>query len=225
MKNFSGGFQVRFMCSPQTLRCGASPMKHLTSFGADGARARNGARRSFLAAVFVAVASHAASAQTAITLEQALAEAAARNARLPFSAMDVAAAERQARAARGALLPRLSVEGAFQIAPPSFGYGTGGSSSTAGQERLQLRGRQTLYDGDALRSQVSVADAQLRSSRAGFRVLQKDLDLEVRTRFSELLKAQDDVASREQGLERLRSYLDTVRLRKAGGEGLESDLL
>ncbi|HEX9578432.1 MAG TPA: TolC family protein [Myxococcales bacterium] len=196
-------------------------MRYLTLSGAEGAWARRG----FLAAVFVAAASPAAFAQTPVMLEQALAEAAARNARLPFSAMDVAAAEQQARAARGGLLPRLSVEGAFQVAPPSFGYGTGGSSSTAGQEKLQLVGRQMLYDGGALRSQVSAADAQLRSSRAGFRVAQKDLDLEVRTRFSELIKAQEDVASRDQGLERLRSYLETVRLRKASGEGLQSDLL
>src|SRR5260370_8896846 len=133
VKTFAGGFQVRFMSSAKPLLCGASPMKHLTSFGADGARARNGARRSFLAAVFVAVASHAASAQTAITLEQALAEAAARNARLPFSAMDVAAAERQAPAARGAPLPRLSVQGAFQISPPTFAYAPPGAPPPAGQ--------------------------------------------------------------------------------------------
>jgi len=173
----------------------------------------------------LAILSRGARAEPPLTLEQALAEAAARNARLPVSEMDVAASQQQLVAARGARLPRLSVESSLQVSPPDFGYGTGGISSLAGEERLQIVGRQTLHDGGALRAGVSGAESQVRSSRAAFRVAQKDLELEVRTRFSELLKSQDDLASREQGLDRLRSYLATIRQRRAAGEGLQADLL
>jgi outer membrane protein TolC len=124
-------------------------VRYLTLSGAEGARARRG----FLAVVFVAAASPAAVAQTPVTLEQALAEAAARNARLPFSAMEVAAAEQQARAARGGLLPRLSVEGAFQVAPPSFGYGTGGSSAT-GQAEVMRDGKYLPLTAEVVREQL-----------------------------------------------------------------------
>jgi outer membrane protein len=161
----------------------------------------------------------------ALTLEQALSAAAARNARLPVAQSDVAFAQEQARSARGARLPRLSAEAAFQVSPPGFGYGPGGASSVAGEERLQLVGRETVYDGGALRAQLAGADAQIRSSSAAYRVTEKDLELDVRTRFSELVKAQDDVALQQQGLERLQGYLVTVRERQAAGEGLESDLL
>ena len=164
-------------------------------------------------------------AEAPLTLERALAEASAHNARLPVAEMEVAVSEQQARAARGGRLPRFSVESDFQVAPPGFGYGSGGAASIAGEERLQLVGKETLYDGGALRAQVAAADAQIRSSLAGFRVAGKDLELEVRTRFSELVKAQDDVAAQEQALERLQGYLATIRARQAAGEGLESDLL
>src|SRR5207245_11499598 len=63
------------------------------------------------------------------------------------------------------------------------------------------------------------------SASRAFRVGQKELELAVRTRFSVLLTAQDDPASREQGGERLRSYLAIIRQRKAAGEGLQADLL
>src|SRR2546426_10686163 len=86
-----------------------------------------------------------ARADPPLTLEQALGEAAARNARLPVAEMDVAASQQQVVAARGALLPRLSVESSLQVAPPGLSYGTGGASSPAGEERLQIVGRGTPH--------------------------------------------------------------------------------
>ncbi len=181
--------------------------------------------KAILPFVLAAALPGAARAQAALGLDDALAEASARNARLPVAEMDVAAAQQQVRAARGARLPRLSVESDVQVAVSGFNYGVGGASTQAGEERLQIVGRETVYDGGALGAGVAGAEAQVRSSRAGFRIAQKDLELEVRSRFSELLKAQDDVGSREQGLGRLRSYLTTVRERRAAGEGLQADLL
>ncbi|TMB00929.1 MAG: hypothetical protein E6J64_20110, partial [Deltaproteobacteria bacterium] len=102
------------------------------------------------------ILSRGARAEPPLTLEQALAEAAARNARLPVSEMDVAASQQQLVAARGARLPRLSVESTLQVAPPDLSYGTGGASSFAGEERLQIVGRQTLYDGGALRGSAAL---------------------------------------------------------------------
>ena len=76
-------------------------------------------RTLFIAAALAPAAAVAARAESPppVTLEQALAEASARNARLPVAQSDVAAAQEQGRAARGARLPRLSVEAAFQVAP------------------------------------------------------------------------------------------------------------
>src|SRR5438105_2092165 len=181
-------------------------------------------KQALLLAV-VASIPNAATAGPQLTIAEALSEASDHNARLPVAGMDVAASEQQAISARGALLPRLSVEAALQLAPPGFNYGQGGASSPAGEERLQLVGRETIYDGGSLRAGVAGAEAQIRSSKAGLRIAEKDLELEVRTRFSELLKAQDDLVWREQGLGRLRAYLATIRERKAAGEGLEADLL
>ncbi len=158
-----------------------------------------------------------------VTLEAALAEARAANARLPVAAMDVKATEEQARTARGQLLPKLGVLSDLQLASRTFGYSSGGSP--VGEERLQLVAAESLYSGGALQAGVAGAEAQVRASKAAYRVAEKDLDLDVHTRFSEVLKGEDDVRIRAEGLARLRSYLLTIRQRQAAGEGLHTDVL
>src|SRR5256885_17264551 len=65
-------------------------------------------------------------AEAPLTLERALAEASAHNARLPVAEMEVAVSEQQARAARGGRLPRVSLASGFLVAPPGFCFGSGG---------------------------------------------------------------------------------------------------
>ena len=158
-----------------------------------------------------------------ITLDAALAEARAANARLPVAAMDVTAGEEQVRSARGQLLPKLGLQGDLQLAPRGFGYSSSGSA--VGEERLQLTASQSLYRGGALRAAVAGAEARVRATTAAYRIAEKDLDLDLRTRFSEVLKGEEDVRFRAEGLARLRSYLLTIRQRKAAGEGLQTDVL
>ena len=158
-----------------------------------------------------------------LTLDAALAEARVANARLPVAAMEVTAGEEQARSARGQLLPKLGLQSDLQLAPRGFGYSSSGSA--VGEERLQLTASESLYRGGALRAAVAGAEALVRASRAVYRIAEKDLDLELRTRFSEVLKGEEDVRFRAEGLARLRSYLLTIRQRKAAGEGLQTDVL
>src|SRR5256885_5478457 len=67
-------------------------------------------------------------AEAPLTLERALAEASAHNARLPVAEMEVAVSEQQARAARGGRLPPFSVESDLPVAPPGFRYRSGGGA-------------------------------------------------------------------------------------------------
>src|SRR5260370_31287001 len=99
-----------------------------------------------------------------VTLEAALAEARAANARLPVAAMDVKATEEQARTARGPLLPSLGVLSDLQLASRNFGYSSGGSP--VGEKRLQLVAAERLYQRRALPPGVAGAEAQTRPSDA-----------------------------------------------------------
>ena len=162
-------------------------------------------------------------ATSPLTLDAALAEARAQNARLPVAAMDVTAGEEQVRSARGQLLPKLGVQSDLLVAPRRFGYSSSGSP--VGEERLQLMASENLYAGGALGAAVAGAEAQVRASKAAYRIAEKDLDLEVRTRFSEVLKGEADVQTRAEGVARLQSYLTTMRQRRAAGEGRQTDVL
>ncbi len=159
----------------------------------------------------------------ALTLEAALAEARQANARLPVAAFDVKANEEEVRSARGQLLPRLGLQGSLQVSPHGLGYA--GPNGSIGAEALQLVAMESVYAGGSLRAAIAGAEAQVRASRAAYRIAEKDLELELRTRFSEALKAHDDVRYRDEGLVRLKAYLTTIRLRHAAGEGLQLDLL
>ena len=158
-----------------------------------------------------------------VTLDEALAEARSANAHLPVAALEVQVNDAQVGSARGQLLPKLGVQADLQVAPRHFGYSSSGSA--VGEERLLLIATESLYAGGALRAGVAAAEAQTRASKAAYRIAEKDLDFEVRLRFSEVMKGEDDVRLRAEGLGRLRSYLLTIRQRKAAGEGLQADVL
>jgi outer membrane protein TolC len=153
-------------------------------------------------------------------LEAALQEARAANARLPVARADVLSSQAQAREARAQRWPTLSAEGDLRYAAPDSAFPDNGS-----EERLELFVRGPIYSGGALRAGIAVAEANVAGSAARFRVAEADLELEVRVRFSEVLAAQAEVSVQQGGVERLRRYLQTVRLRQIAGQGLEADLL
>ncbi|HEX9049867.1 MAG TPA: TolC family protein [Anaeromyxobacter sp.] len=176
--------------------------------------------RSALVAAVALVAARAAGSET---LDEVLAAARAANARLPVAQADVAIGSEAVREARAALGPRVSVGGDVRYAPGPASYSP--AVAPISEERLQLLADQPLYDGGALRARIDASAAQLRAARARYRVAERDLDLEVRARYAEALAVEAELASRRQGLERLRSYLSLVRERMAAGQGLEADRL
>lgn len=172
----------------------------------------------FLALLPLAVlAPHRIAAQQPLTLDAALREADSANALLPVARSGVAAAGERVRAAEGRLWPSLSVEGDLHDGTPS--------AYAAGDARLQFVADQVIYDGGALRAGVRSLRAQARSAHARYRVAQKDLDLAVRSRFSELLMIQDELAIRREGIARLQTYLTGVQARQAAGQGVAGDVL
>ena len=156
-------------------------------------------------------------AQQPLTLEQALQEARTANAELPLAAFDARIGQARLREARRALGPRLSVDADLHGGTPA--------RYAANDGRLQLLAEQPLYDGGALRAGIDVARAAAAASQAGYRVAERDLDLEVRVDFATVLQLDTVIAVRRAGLARLRTYLDVIRARGAAGEGVAADLL
>jgi|GEM_PF-505815 len=157
-----------------------------------------------------------------ITLDQALALARGNNARLPVAALDVRIADQSRAEALSRRKIRLGIEGDLSIAPRG-GYDP--AASDLGQDRLQAVAERPLYDGGRLAAEERRAGARADAARAQYRQAEADVELEVRTRYAELLAARREAAVREDGLKRLRSYLDLLASRGAAGQPIESDLL
>ncbi|HMF10312.1 MAG TPA: TolC family protein [Thermoanaerobaculia bacterium] len=161
-------------------------------------------------------------AQAPMTLDDVLREAHAANARLPPAASESAIAQEKEREARAELWLKLSAEGDFIYAPAS-GYDP--ILTNLGEVRAQLVAQQPIYEGGARRGAVSKASAQLAAARAHYRMAEKDVDLEVRNQYAELLAAESEIRARQEGLERLTSYRSLLESRKASGQGIAADVL
>jgi outer membrane protein len=83
----------------------------------------------------------------------------------------------------------------------------------------------TLFDGGRVRASIASAAHLTGGAVAGFRVVQKDLELNVRLRFTEGLHAQRLLDIRRSSLERLRVFLALVEAQARGGIGVASDAL
>jgi outer membrane protein TolC len=160
--------------------------------------------------------------QDAVTLEQALREAHAANARLPLPALDLAIARERGNEARAERWLKVAMEGGFVYAP-SNSYDP--VLTNLGEARYQFVGRQPVYDGGARRAAVAGAEAETEAAGARYRIAEKDLDLEVRSRFAEILEARSEVEIRREGIERLKTYRTSLKSRQASGQGLAADIL
>jgi outer membrane protein TolC len=173
-----------------------------------------------LALALAAPAASDAPSAGPLTLEEALAEARAANARLPVAALSVDIANERTREARAEKWLKVAVSGDF-IYPSGYDP----ILTNLGESRLQVGMRQPIYDGGALRAAEAKAEAQAAAAGARYRISREDVDLEVRTAFSEVLEVEDEIAAQREGLERLRSYRLSVRSRQAEGQGVTADLL
>jgi len=152
-----------------------------------------------------------------LTLDEALREARNANAHLPVAAIGVDIARASVREARASRAPTIAL---------TSGINTGGPLTyTTSQGAAQVVGAATLLDGGLRRANISAANYRLQVAGAGFRAAEKDVDLVVRLWFSEFLRAENEIAFRQQGLERLRSYLSQVQGRRAAGQPVGSDLV
>ena len=162
-----------------------------------------------------------ASAGEPLSLEVALREARAANAHLPLPALDTSIASEREKEARAEQWLKVALEGDFAYAPPGYAI----SLTNLGNARLQAVVRQPLYAGGSLRAAVDRAGAGVEAARGRYRMVEKDLELEVRSRFSELLEIDSEASIRGAGLEELGSYRTSLRSRQASGQGIAADLL
>jgi outer membrane protein TolC len=167
-------------------------------------------------------AAPAASGQAPLSLEDALREARAANARLPLSSLDISISREKLGQAQAERWLRVALEGDFLYAPAS-GYDP--VLTNLGEARGQVVARQPLYAGGALKAGVVRADAEVAAAGARYRVAVRDLELEVRSRYYELLAARTEAAARREGIERLTTYRTSLQSRQASGQGVAADVL
>jgi outer membrane protein len=167
--------------------------------------------------LFGAAVPRSAAAGAPLTLEEALREAHRANARLPVAAMDTLIAGASVEEARGAMGPGLGLDGDVHGGTPS--------TYASGDARLQAVLDLPLYDGGRLRADLHTARAGLDLSGARYRAAAVEVDLEVRTRFAEILGLDRELELARQGKERLNRYVDVIEARKGSGEPVAADLL
>jgi multidrug efflux system outer membrane protein len=156
-----------------------------------------------------------------LTLEKAIAEALAANARLPVPALDVSLAAEREREARAERWLKVALESDFIYAPPGYSA----AITNLGEARLQGVVRQPVYAGGALKAGVDRALANKDAAAARYRMAQKDVELEVRGRFAELAAARAEIEVRRTGLDQLSTYVSSLKSRQAAGQGVAADVL
>jgi outer membrane protein TolC len=152
-----------------------------------------------------------------LTLADALARAERANAHLPVAALNVSIAQAQLRENQRRNKPGIALDGDVHLGGP-LAY-------TSSDARFQVIGIDTVFDGGRVRSSKARADHLARGARAGFRTVVKDVDLNVRLRFTEGLHAEQLLEIRRSSLQGLQSFLSLVEAQARGGIGVASDVL
>ncbi len=152
-----------------------------------------------------------------LTIDAALTEARAANARLPVARLALQQSLDRLKQARGALWPRLSVAGDLHPGSPR--------TYESSDARLQIVADAPLYEGGALRAAVGAERARTRSARADVRVAVKDVELAVRADYAQYLRDGREIELQRRGVQRLERYLTEVRARQASGQGVGADVV
>jgi len=164
-----------------------------------------------------------ASAQDVLTLEQALTEARAANLRLPLPAFEIQVLRARQREAVAEKWMKVAVEGGFLYAP-FYSHGYDPVLSNLGEARLQVAARQPIYAGGSIAAGIERADAAVAAGEARYRVAEKDLELDVRSRYYELDAALAEQRVRQAAIDRIRAYLRLLEVRKASGQAVAGDV-
>jgi len=124
----------------------------------------------------------------------------------------------------GKVIDRERIRGASRLIP------TGTDAKAVTDEQIQ----QVAADVESFRrdfsppiskAAIAKAAAERDASSARYRVAEKDLDVEVTSRYAELVETEEESQARRGGLERLRRYRTSLESRKASGQGVAADLL
>lgn len=177
---------------------------------------------SATAFLLLTVATFLWSAQSPVTLAEALKESRAANARLPVPQLDIAISQERLEEVKASRWLRLALSGDF-IYSPANSYDP--NVSNLGESRMQVVATQPVLTGGAVRATVAQAQAQIEGARARFRMAEKDLELEVRNRFAEVLEANAEIAARQAAILRLETYATSLESRRAAGQAVAADLL
>jgi len=162
-------------------------------------------------------------AQDVVTLEQALTEARAANLRLPLPAFEVQVLRARQREAVAEKWLKVAVEGGF-IYAPFYSHGYDPALTNLGEARMQVTAHQPIYAGGSILAGIEKADAEAAAGQARYRIAEKDLELDVRSRFYELQASVAEQAIRRATLDRIRSYLTLLESRQTSGQAVAGDV-
>jgi outer membrane protein len=156
-------------------------------------------------------------------MEQALVEARAANMRLPLPAFDVQVLRARQRQAVAEKWLKVAVDGDFIYAPyRSHGYDP--ALTNFGEAGMKVGARQPIYAGGSIQAGIEKADAEVAAGEARYRIAEKDLELDVRSRYYELQASLAEQTIRIATLERIRGYLRLLESRKASGQAVAGDV-
>jgi outer membrane protein len=161
--------------------------------------------------------------QDVLTLERALTEARAANLRLPLPAFEIQVLRARQREAVAEKWMKVAVEGGF-IYAPFYSHGYDPALSNLGEARIQVAARQPIYAGGSISAGIERADAAVAAGEARYRVAEKDLELEVRSRYYELDSAVAEQGIRQAAIDRIRAYLKLLEGRRAFGQAVSGDV-
>lgn len=122
-------------------------------------------------------------------------------------------------------LPQFRVSAGASYAPGSLDFGYDPALSNKGQFGSQLVMEQPLYDGGRRHIQMVQADLDISRMTAEQQLASRDLELEVRNAYIEILRAEQEVRLRRQGVHELEDYLQLVKSLSASGTVPYTDLL
>jgi hypothetical protein len=92
---------------------------------------------------------------------------------------------------------KVALEGDFVYAPPGYAE----PLTNLGNARLQAVVRQPIYAGGSLKAGVARAGAGVEAARGRYRLIEMDLELEVRSRFCDNVQTASEISIRRTGLE------------------------